>query len=201
MDELYNLLQKICRDCAELVKAEASSIFLKEGDELIMKAAFGYSQILINKASYKLGDGITGWIGEGNSIIANSIEEILAHPKWYGKYNKQLWGNQVSCHGMIGIPLISDNTTIGLIKVENKTNDNFTEEDKRTLEIFAKTVIAAIECKTELMRIVKGLYIFVLMPFSSAFNDTYKFGIKQTVNKLNLHFDGNCFTKPISQSS
>ncbi|MCL6591290.1 MAG: hypothetical protein K6U80_15215 [Firmicutes bacterium] len=122
MDELYSLLQKICKDCAEIVKAAASSIYLKEGEDLTMKAAFGYSQVLINKAIYKLGDGITGWIGEGHSFIANSSEEIKAHPKWYGKYNKELWGTKkVSC--LLNVTMNYYPTSHKLIEKNVKINE------------------------------------------------------------------------------
>lgn len=203
MSELDSLLDGICRECADLVNASASSIFLREDEKFIMRAAFGYSELLVGKASYKLGEGITGFIGEGNSFMANSDEEIRAHSKWVGKYNNEQWGGKErSCHGIIGIPLISDQVIIGLIKVENKSQGKFTEEDKRTLKIFARTATIAIETKKELIKKIKGLYIFILMPFSSKFNDIYEFGIKQTISKLEMHcerVDERHFTRNISQ--
>jgi nucleoside 2-deoxyribosyltransferase len=187
VDELNILLNRICKKCADLVDASASSIFLKEGEFFIMRAAFGYSQQLVGKAGYKQGEGITGWIALGNKFVANSDKELKRDPKHIGKYDKELWGDgKSSCCGMIGIPLVSDGIIIGLIKVENKKKSAFTEDDEKSLEIFAIAAAAAIESKRELINIIKGFYVFVLMPFSKEFDDVYECGIKPTINKLGM---------------
>ncbi len=187
-DELNILLDKICKYSAELVNASASSIFLLEGESFIMKAAFGYSQQLVGKARYSPGEGITGWIGQGNTFVANSDDELKKDSRHIGKYDGELWkGKNTSCCGMIGIPLVSDNIIIGLIKVENKNMGTFSEEDVRSLKIFALSVAAAIEAKKDLINMIKGYYVFVLMPFSEDFEEIYEYGIKQTVNRLGMH--------------
>jgi nucleoside 2-deoxyribosyltransferase len=187
VDELDLLLNKICERCAELVDASASSIFLKEGELFIMRAAFGYSQQLVGNARYRKDEGITGWIAGGNTFRAISDEEIRRHPKHKGKYDDELWGKgKSSCCGMIGTPLISDGIIIGLIKVENKKTSGFTEDDEKSLKIFAITAATAIESKRELINIINGFYVFVLMPFSKEFDDVYECGIKPTINKLGM---------------
>ena len=60
MTKLDSLLQDICQECAELLGVRASSIFFKQGDYFIMRAACGYPANLVGRAIYAPGEGITG---------------------------------------------------------------------------------------------------------------------------------------------
>ena len=68
--EFFRLLKVVCKSAAELLHAHAASVYLKEDDEVVMHAAYGYSETLVHEARYRLGEGITGWIAEGNDLIA-----------------------------------------------------------------------------------------------------------------------------------
>jgi hypothetical protein len=201
MDKIDGLLNQICQNAARLLNASASSIFLKEGDSFRMRAAHGDCKHLIYEAIYKPGEGITGWIAQGNDFVANNNDQLTSDPHWKGKYD---WvETERPCRGLVGLPLKSGNEIIGLIKVENKKDNIFTQGDVDLLKIFAETASEAIETNQQLMREIKGkLYVFVLMPFKG-FDDFYEFAIRQSVNRLEhycervdeRHFTGRISTE------
>jgi len=205
MTELGSLLKRLCEDAAGIIGTEASSIFLREDNHFVMRAAYGYSAPLVDKAIYAPGEGLTGWIGLGNRFIANSPEEVRQHPSWLGKYDTQTQQQRKTINtfrGLIAVPLLSEKTIIGLIKVENKISGPFTDEDVTRLGIYARNATAFIETKKEAIAVMKGMYIFVLMPFADEFNDIYKFGIKQCIDQMGMkceRVDKRHFTRGILQ--
>jgi len=188
--DFNNLLHNICKSAAELLHASASSIYLKHGNKLIMHAAYGYSETLVHKAEYLIGEGITGWIAEGNQFIANSKEEISSHMNHIGKYDKEIWKDgSLNCHSMIGIPLLIGEDVYGLIKVENKCINNecglFDKEDLEKLKIFLGALSNALQQNKEMWSTLGKHFLFVLIPFCPEFNNIYD-TIKQAAENIDL---------------
>lgn len=188
----YKLLDTICRSAAELLHASASSIYLKEGDEVVMHAAYGYSDTLVHRARYKIGEGITGWIadGEGHEYMANSKEEILKHPAHQGKYDGEIWKDgDTDCYTLVAVPLLIRGDVYGLIKVENKClNDQccpFEKEDLDRLRVFLGALSDAIQQNKEIMAALGKYFVFVLMPFKEKFKNVYDC-IKQASKKSDM---------------
>ena len=178
--DFYTLLNTICKSAAELLHASASSIYLKEGDEVVMHAAYGYSDTLIHRAKYKLGEGITGWVaeGKGREYMANSKEEILQHPAHEGKYDSEIWKDgDTDCYALVAIPLLIGGEVYGLIKVENKYLDDeycpFEKEDLDRLRIFLAALSDVIQQDREIMAALGKYFVFVLMPFRDEYLNVY----------------------------
>lgn len=58
----------------------------------VMRAARGCTHLLIDTAENRVGEGITGWVAEGNTYKADAHEQISADPRHIGKYDKAVWG-------------------------------------------------------------------------------------------------------------
>lgn len=191
LEEFYDSLSRICRGAAQILHADAGAIYLKERGEFVMRAGFGYGQDLIGKARYQPGEGITGWIGQGNIFKADSREQVENHPNHTGKYNKQLWNNaSFHCWSLVGVPLLLGDQVFGILKVENKREGDslvsFSDEDVRDLKIFVGAITDGIKANDELLHLLGSLYIFVQIPFRKEFTNIYQLGIKQTVEGLGM---------------
>jgi nucleoside 2-deoxyribosyltransferase len=190
-DEFARLLERICKNAADLLGAKASSVFLREGDHVVMRGAFGYNQSLVHKAKYQIGEGITGWIARGNEFFANSKEKIEEHPSYMGKYDREIWGSEGHrCNSILGVPLYIGDEVYGLIKVENKSQGEtclpFTTEDLENLRIFLRAISDAIQTNSELMAALGRLYVFVLIPFTRKFKNIFEMGIMPAVQKAGM---------------
>ncbi len=191
-EDFFQLLNVICRSAAELLQASASSIYLKEGDEIVMHAAYGYSGTLVHRARYKLGEGITGWVaeGEGHEYMANSREEISKHPAHKGKYDKEIWKDgETDCYALVAIPLLIGGDVYGLIKVENKCvgskSCSFDKEDLSRLRVFLAALSDAIQQNKDIMAALGRYFVFVLMPFKNDYLNIYDC-IKQASKEVDM---------------
>jgi len=143
--ELDDILKVAIETAVESFHAEVGSIYLVEdnGEILRMRAASGKNENLIGNAAYKIGEGLTGTIaeGEGQVLIFANKHQILSHPKWLGKYDDRIWpeveGNYANT--FLGMPIVGkDKKIMGIWKISNikKFSDHpeayFTDEDIQT---------------------------------------------------------------------
>lgn len=189
--DFFEYLERICKHAAQILRADAAAIYLKEGESFVMRAGFGYSGDLVGIAQYAPGEGITGFIGLGNTVKFDSRDEVEKHSNHAGKFNNDLWQDErFHCWSLLGIPLTLGNHVFGLLKVENKRDGNeqacFSGEDVRDLEIFVSAITDGIRANEEILHWLGSLYVFVQIPFSDEFEDVYKLGIKQTVTEMGM---------------
>ncbi len=147
---------------SDRLSAEACVLFLKERDKLIERAGDGYVKQLIGIAEYKLIPeeelaqfpesreekvGLTAWIAiTGQPFLAKNNEELMAHPHWKGKYDKDHYpsGSDKKCNSFLGVPLVVANEVVGVLKVENKIVNNkyrpFDNDDQQLMETLARSI-------------------------------------------------------------
>ena len=157
--EMPVLVQHIVDTIAEVVGADASSLYLIEPGSNLLKiqAATGYQMILVKEhAVYSLqGSGITAWIArEGRSFKANSVVELRKHAQWRGKYVR-IQGEREP-NAFLGIPLKVITTgareeVIGVLKVEDvrpgprHPEAYFTEQDQLLVEMMGNVITTVIQ--------------------------------------------------------
>ena len=185
---LFNLVERFCKT----FNGDSASLYVVDipGENLQLKAATGYDKILLDhNVGYRKNEGLTGWIwSSGNSLKANSLEQIRQNPHHVGKLDSINWGGSQASHFM-GIPLKTpDGKVIGVLKVESaKANTpDYTERDVILAESFADLAALAITLKQEKDALGKFIYAFVLMPFEPKFDDIYKYGIKKPISELGI---------------
>jgi starch synthase len=160
--ELKDLVDRIVETIAQVVGAEASSLYLidKATGQLVIQAAAGYQKPLVKKtAEYALGEGVTGTIAKlGNTVRANSIQELHDSPGWVGKQNPLQEKREPN--SFLGLPLkVRERFTdkeeiIGVLKVEDiKPSENhpeaiFTDQDVLLVTMMAN-VIATVVYNTQ----------------------------------------------------
>ncbi|KKL70181.1 hypothetical protein LCGC14_2107470, partial [marine sediment metagenome] len=90
-------------------------------------------------------DGVTGYIVQtGQEVLANSYEEVKAHPAHKGKWDEVQWDDKPEKYFkcLFGVPLISEEKILGVLKIENKITEPrlFDSHDQQTLRDYAKIV-------------------------------------------------------------
>ncbi len=162
------LLDEIIATTAEVLNAEACVLFLREegSDILIERAGEGYVEHLIGKAEYQLISrselmevpqkpedrlGLTAWIAiTGEPFLARNNQELRAHPHWRGHYDADHYpdGTGKQCHSFLGVPLVSADEVVGVLKVENKKIDGeyvaFNVQDREVFETLGRSIAIAV---------------------------------------------------------
>ncbi|MDM8568242.1 GAF domain-containing protein [Thiotrichales bacterium HSG1] len=155
--DLQELLNQTLTTTMTILEAEACSIFLKKEDNpniLICKEGIGYAEN-IKGATCKIGEGVTGTIAStGKYKKIDNREELNRYrlSLWKEEYRNKHWKGEKEFRNLLALPLILENETLGVIKVENKTNGNsFSDDNLITFRIIA-TVITLIIHKTLLQK-------------------------------------------------
>lgn len=100
--------------------------------------------------------GITAWVAAtGKTFYANSKDELRQHCHHKGHFDRENFNRKEEefleeCSAWFGVPLIVGGTTIGVLKIENKTpfqvidSRQFSTEVKQQLEILAQDIAISI---------------------------------------------------------
>jgi threonine dehydrogenase-like Zn-dependent dehydrogenase/transcriptional regulator with GAF, ATPase, and Fis domain len=169
-DTIPELGRAAVEKIGKLLNAGACSLFLREGDELVQSdwGAYGYVKESSGdkKRKYKLIDreaiaenpkrkkqkvGLTVWIAStGRKFVARTNLELRSHPHQTGKFDSKNFRKGERCESFIGVPLMVGEKILGVLKIENKTNqpsarlESFSKEDELTFELMASSVANAI---------------------------------------------------------
>lgn len=151
--DIRKLLKTVVERAAKTFSAETCEIHLRDEadpNRLVMRAAYGVPDHLIDRAEHAVGEGVTGWIVEkGQTVRTKNVMEL---PQYKGKYREQILSRvkRRERKVLLGMPLKSSDRVVGVIKLYHEApigNEPryFTEEDQQYLEILADEIAVAIE--------------------------------------------------------
>ena len=173
------------------IRANSASLYLRneETGDFVLVASVEYPEVLTTNLAYRSVGGLTAWVAKaGKPLMVNSPDEVNAHPSHVGKWDNVQWNNPLF-QNVLAVPLKSrDDTTIGILKAENKIADDhgFSQVDISIGESFARTAAIALELRQKNIQLRRFIYAFVLMPFDSSFNDIYQYGLKRPIEELGI---------------
>ncbi|MCL4868912.1 MAG: GAF domain-containing protein [Anaerolineae bacterium] len=154
------LLEQVVKTTANVLRAQAASLYLVNEEDpeqkMFIRAAAGYHELLLKQgASYRIGEGTTGWIAQtGETFKADSLQELHEKSPWHGKHMSLQKGREPNA--FLGIPLkIMDRTSgkeqiIGVLKLEDRDEKlppdqpTFSDEDMRLGEMMANTIATVV---------------------------------------------------------
>jgi GAF domain-containing protein len=140
--DLQAVLDTLVESAARLCEAERANIWRPSGEEYKIAAGFALSaehEETLKRLSIRPEPGtITGrTLLEGKTV---HIPDILADPE-YNSPTLSVGANRT----MLGVPLIRDGTSVGVLVVSRSTVRPFTDKQIELLETFADQAVIAIE--------------------------------------------------------
>jgi signal transduction histidine kinase len=146
--DIQSLVSKVVSVAAEVLRFEDCSLFLldKDGHTLVLEASRGRLNEAVGQATYKLGEGLTGWIAEhGQPIRATDARK---DPRWRGLH-REFQPEEMGA--FLGVPIEGRDGAIGVLRVLRRKSrfpwfkNEFTEDDEGVLMSIASQVGAAIQ--------------------------------------------------------
>ena len=137
------LLKEIMEESKNVMHAEASSLLLydKKKETLAFQVATGDKGRIVEKYTIPMGTGIAGWVAEHRQTL--NIEDCYADPRFNRKFDKK---SHFKTKSMICVPLLRENTLIGVMQVINKKDgEPFDDIDQHIFEMLASQCAIAIE--------------------------------------------------------
>lgn len=141
------VVDHIITSAQEVMGADAASLMLREGDELVFEVALGRaSGMLVGKGTrLPLGQGIAGWVASTGEALM--FDDVYDDARFCRDYDK---ATGYRTRSMLCVPLRVAGEVIGVAQVINKRGDDgasvpFTAADKGTFTTFCELAAIAIE--------------------------------------------------------
>ncbi len=152
--DIDTLLERVTEVASRLLDADDCSLFLldKSINRLVLRASRGLLRSMVGKATYRLGEGLTGWVALNNKPAR--INGVVNDPRWKGLY-LELKPEEISA--FMAVPVRGRNEVMGVLRVLRKKAHPsapyylFSEEDEELLFTLANQLGAALE-REELQR-------------------------------------------------
>jgi diguanylate cyclase (GGDEF)-like protein/PAS domain S-box-containing protein len=136
--ELNGVLDQIITNLERVVPFDSCAVFLQEGDKLRIVAAHGFPNgtRVIGK-TYTLDNTLT--IEAFRTAKAVILPDASQDPRFAG------WGDSTHVRGWMGVPLLTRGAITGLLTIDSRTVDAYTEADAAIAQTFANQAAIAIE--------------------------------------------------------
>lgn len=135
-----DILQRVIDVAADVLKFEDCSLFLLDPvtNKLVLRASRGPLAEQVGKASYDLGDGLTGWTGQHHEVVR--LAEPHKDPRWRGRF-EELPASDVGA--FMAVPVRGHRGDMGVLRVQRRKSpykwfpNDFTEADEQILTAIA----------------------------------------------------------------
>ncbi|MCX8053672.1 MAG: GAF domain-containing protein [Armatimonadetes bacterium] len=153
------ILQKVIDVAADALKFEDCSLFLIDvvTDKLVLRASRGRLADQVGKASYELGEGLTGWTALHGQPVR--VVNPSSDPRWKGRY-EEMPAEEAGAY--MAVPIRIHRGVIGVIRVQRKKSpykwfpNDFTEDDERVLTTIAAQLGIALDNRRLVDQLVKA---------------------------------------------
>jgi signal transduction histidine kinase len=156
------LMQRVIRTAAALLRADECSLFTLDTsrERLILRASRGPLAKRIGEATYRLGEGLTGWVAE--HACAARVADVLSDPRWRGLYPER---PPEEIDAYLAVPITGREGLLGVLRAVRRKRatlplaqpfgNHFTEEDEALLTTLAGQVGAALTQQRLVDRLVQ----------------------------------------------
>lgn len=188
--DIRTLVSKVIQVTAEVLRFEDCSIFLldRDGNTLTLEASSGPLNEKAGKASYRLGEGLTGWIAENGQPIRTT--DPRSDPRWRGLHC-EFHPDEIGA--FLGVPIEDRQGVIGVLRVLRRKSkfpwfkNEFTADDEGVLVSIASQVGAVVHNLRLMDRVVQAERMAAwgeMSARSAHMIGNRVFAIKGTLNEL-----------------
>ncbi len=135
--DLDTLLRRVGELVRRVIDYEIFAILLlnEKAQELRIRFSIGHDPEVVEKARIKLGEGVTGRAAQRReAVLVNDTDQSSFY-----------LASNPAVRAELAIPLIVKNRVIGVIDIEARQRDYFTEEHRRLLTLIASRIAIGIE--------------------------------------------------------
>ena len=157
--DIASLVAKVIKVAAEVLRFEDCSLLLLDADRqtLTLQASRGRLNEKAGSATYKLGEGLTGWIAEHGLPIRTTDPQD--DPRWRGLH-QEYPAEETGAY--LGVPIENRQGIIGVLRVLRRRSkfpwfrNEFTADDEGVLGSIASQVGAAVQSLRLMDRVINA---------------------------------------------
>lgn len=141
--DLPQILQQLTEKVAGQLKVSVCSIYLLEGDELVLAATHGFAPSFIGKIRIRVGEGITGTVAKTHDQI--SITRASQDPRYKNFSELQ----EEKYNAMLSFPIADKQDLYGVINLNSTSIKTFSEDEVYYVAIIANLILTAVKLRNK----------------------------------------------------
>jgi uroporphyrinogen-III synthase len=139
-DPLHEVLEEIIDFVTDLVSCDSCFVYVKEGNELVLRASKNAHPEALDQLKMPMGQGITGW-------VATNAEPVVIgeHASKDPRFRRFAELPEDWYEAFLSIPISTRTGVVGVLNVQHKDPYNFTQREIKIIATLGHLVGAAIE--------------------------------------------------------
>jgi putative methionine-R-sulfoxide reductase with GAF domain len=139
--DLPSILQEIVERAAGRLRVNVCSIYLLEGEELVLTATYGFDPAFIGRIRLMVGEGITGAVARDREHIALSHASRDPRYRYFPELREEKYNT------MLSFPIKDKDQLYGVINYNSTSMKTFHNENLYFISIINNLIMAAIKLR------------------------------------------------------
>jgi uroporphyrinogen-III synthase len=139
-DPLHDVLDQVVSLICGLVKCDSIFIYVREGDELVLRGSKNPHPEALDRLKLRVGQGITGWVAEHRQPVAVP-RDASKDPRF--KLFSEL--PEDSFEAFLSVPILSRGQVVGVINLQKRLAHTHTKREIKLISTIGFLVGAEIE--------------------------------------------------------
>ena len=139
-DPLHQDLEQIIEFVSAVVKCDSCFVYLRDEDDLILRASKNPHHEVMDRLKMRVGQGITGWVAEHRDPVA--ISDHAFQDVRFQSFNEL---PEDKYEAFLSVPILSRGRVVGVINVQHKQPHTYTRRQIRLISTIGFLVGAEIE--------------------------------------------------------
>ncbi len=141
--DLESVLKGVAEKTAKRLGVDVCSIYVWDGDKLVLRGTFGLSQAAVGRASISIGEGVTGSAVEAKS--PQLVPDISVDERY--KFFSETKEEQYKIKTMYSYPLMNGDDPVGVLNAQTVVVREFTEDELYFISVIANIVLGAVKMR------------------------------------------------------
>ena len=137
---LHETLAKIVDFTTTIVRCDSCFVYVREGDELVLRASKNPHPEVLDRLKLRVGQGITGWVAEHREPVA--IPERAAQDPRFQFFHEL---PEDSYEAFLSVPLMCRGRVVGVINLQHRQHHAYRRREIRMISTIGFLVGAEIE--------------------------------------------------------
>jgi signal transduction protein with GAF and PtsI domain len=139
-DPLHQDLEQIISFVSAVVKCDSCFIYLREDDDLVLRASKNPHREVIDRLKLRVGQGITGWVAEHREPVA--ISQDASKDVRFQFFNEL---PEDAYEAFLSVPILSRGRVVGVINVQHRQSHTYTRRQIRLISTIGFLVGAELQ--------------------------------------------------------
>src|SRR5580700_4787808 len=140
LSSLHEVLEKLVVFATSMVESDSCFVYVREGEDLVLRASKNADQEIVNRLKLKVGEGITGWVAEHRQTVAIGVN-AWKDPRF--KVFSDLPEDQFEF--FLSVPILARGRAVGVINLQNSKPHEYTVREIASISTIGAFVGAEIE--------------------------------------------------------